>query len=302
MEQENNGRVVSALNDLAFKKAFSSENNVDVLAGLIQDFFGFRPKEITISNPYSIKTYEEKLRQGDIRVLRETLRDVGARLETADFFAELQVQKENYFDVRSIYYPMDRFCGNYNAARLTDTGYEPKRSRYASLRPVYTLNILGHRFFGDEDALRIFGLYDAQRRKAFEREYLKIAYFEIGKRNIETEHQRYWRDYFLNRPISEKAPDYIRKAARTIDYANLGKEERAMIDWAERAQADYESGLYTAYEDGQKSGVEIGEKRGEKRGRTESSQDVARRMKAGGEPFEKITRYTNISAAEIAKL
>ena len=69
--------------------------------------------------------------------------------------------------------------------------------RYSSLKPIYALNILGYPHFSeDDDALRIFTLYDRERKKSFDREYLTIAFFELTKNNIETANQRHWRTYF----------------------------------------------------------------------------------------------------------
>jgi len=40
---------------------------------------------------------------------------------------------------------------------------------YSSLKPIFTLNILGYpHFVGDDDALRIFTLYDRKRNKSFD--------------------------------------------------------------------------------------------------------------------------------------
>ena len=46
-------------NDLAFRKAFATSGNEDVLQGIIRDFFEIRPEieDITIANTYDIKAY-----------------------------------------------------------------------------------------------------------------------------------------------------------------------------------------------------------------------------------------------------
>ncbi|MDR3304823.1 MAG: Rpn family recombination-promoting nuclease/putative transposase [Clostridiales Family XIII bacterium] len=231
--------TVSPLNDLAFKKVFSSESNKDILAGLICDFLGFQPKEITITNPYDIKVYAERLREngGDISVLRQTLRDVGARLETADFTAEVQVGKDSYFDVRSLKY-------------------------------------------------------------AFDREYLQVGYFELPKESAETENQRYWQDYFLEMPIPDAAPEYIKKAARVIAYSNLGKEERTMIDSAEKARDDIEEWIYTARMDGREEGIVEGREEGREEARLEN----ARSLKAMGVDDAIIAKSLKLTRKEVEEL
>jgi hypothetical protein len=104
----------------------------------------------------------------------------------------LQVRKELYFSERSLYYPFDKFCSHYNEQGAMETDKYGNPDRYSSLRPVYSLNILGYNHFTeDEDALRIFSLYDKEREKAFGKELIKVGYFELYKTNIETDNQRY---------------------------------------------------------------------------------------------------------------
>jgi predicted transposase/invertase (TIGR01784 family) len=250
---------ISPTSDLAVKKVLASEENKDILAGLTNDFFEFEPKDIIIKNPYSIKVYTELMGNNEIEKLRQTLRDIGASFVTSDFLSEIQVRKVRYFDARSLMYPCEIFCQGYNTK--TDN------SRYAGLKPVYSLNILGYNHFvEDNDALRIFQLYDPVRNKEFKEKYLNIAFFELKKKNIETENQRHWRDYFTTGIVEPGAPSYIRKASEIIDFVNLKKEERDMLAVYEKAQATFEAELdYAHFEgmaEGREEGIVIGENRG----------------------------------------
>ena len=49
-------------------------------------------------------------------------------------------------------------------------------------------------------------------------------------------------------------------------------------------------------------GLERGLERGRAEGELEAARKLARAMKAGGEPVERISRYTGLSAAEIESL
>jgi hypothetical protein len=69
-----------------------------------------------------------------------------------------------------------------------------KPNRYSSIIPVYALNIVGHSRYDDDDALRIFELYDPIRNKSFGKDLVRAAVFELTKPNIETDNQRHWRD------------------------------------------------------------------------------------------------------------
>ena len=53
---------ISPTNDLAFKKVLASEENKDILGGLINDFFDVVAEEIVIENPYSIEAYIEHVK------------------------------------------------------------------------------------------------------------------------------------------------------------------------------------------------------------------------------------------------
>jgi len=183
-------------------------------------------------------------------------------------------------------------------------------SRYASLRPVYSLNIVNFNMFLDDYPLRVFGLYDAKRRISLDREWMSVAYFELKKPLTETEHQGYWRDYFLGNSLPKEAPDYLRKAAKLLDYTNLTQEERRMMDREEYAQSAYESELYTARrigrdegrKEGRKEGRMEGRMEGRNEGRDEERRANALRMKADGMEPALIAKYTGLSAEVIASL
>ena len=242
---------IPATNDLAFKKVLASEENKDILGGLIHDFFGVVAEELTIINPYSIDVFKEHTKDGvDVNVLRQILRDITATFKVADFVSELQVRKTRFFDERSIYYPLRRFCDNYSIMGSMEAGSDGKPNRYSSLRPVYALNILDYTHFHDDDSLRIFELYDPKRNKRPIKELLKIGYFELTKNNIETANQRHWHDYFKTGEANADAPDYIKKASSLIEVVNLGEEERKVVNVLEKAQAIVDAEYSSAFFDG----------------------------------------------------
>jgi predicted transposase/invertase (TIGR01784 family) len=173
--------------------------------------------------------------------------------------------------------------------------------RYSSLKPAITLNILGYpHFIGDDDALRVFTLNDRKRNKSFDTEYFMIAYFELTKGNVETENQRHWQTYFKTGVAPDGAPEYIRKAARVIEIANLTKEERSMIDQMERAREIYKNELYSA----QLEGERIGEARGVKIGKAELKEErraIAQSLLESGMSIADISRHTKLSEDEIRR-
>ena len=88
---------ISPTGDLAFKKVLASEENKDILAGLIGDFFCIEVEELAIENPYSIAAYVELVKDEKITVLRNTLKDVAATFKTADFVSECQIKKTLFY-------------------------------------------------------------------------------------------------------------------------------------------------------------------------------------------------------------
>ena len=243
---------IPATNDLAFKKVLASEENKDILQGFIKDFFGVTAEDIVIENPYSINVYKEALESGgDVNVLRHTLKDVSASFKTADFVSEIQIKKTKFYDERALYYLFERFCRNYNKEGAMETGADGRPERYSSIRPVYGLNILGHTHYSeDEDALRIFEMYDVAHGKAYKKALVKAGFFELSKPKVETVNQGYWKTYFTTGEVDGMAPEYIRKASGIIEYINLQEEERKMVTMMEKAQAIYDADMVSSYLDG----------------------------------------------------
>ena len=87
------------------------------------------------------------------------------------------------------------------------------------------------------DEINVTAPYDI---KSYE-EYLTIAYFELTKNKVETVNQRHWKAFFNTGDASADAPEYIRKAARVIERANMTQEERDMFDQLQKAKDIYET-------------------------------------------------------------
>jgi hypothetical protein len=300
---------IEPLGDLAFKKVFSSEDSKEVLAGLIHDFFGISPEKIILRNPYSIKAYCEQVEaeaeseDAAIRnVLRHTARDISARLELADFVVECQVRKEPDFGRRSLYYPFETYCSNYNEDRdeinletlETEIIQSGRGERYASLRPVYSLNILGYNCFNDEHPLRILKLFDPELGVGLDEDFIKLAYFELTKDNVRTEAQAFWATYFKTGVAPDEAPEYIKRAAEIIRVVNLDQKERDMLSRQERGEELWASIELMKIREARQEGLD--------EGKAEGRVETARKMKVDGLDVALIAKYTGISVEEIKKL
>ena len=230
-------KKVSRTNDLAFKKAFSTDGNTEPLIGLAKDLLDIEIKDLSLKQPYSISEYVKIINKKGLLAFQQTIRDVSADIITdkaANLVSELQVRRTKGFDGRSLYYPAVTFTENYNQ----------DSKKYGSLRPVYGINILGFNMFErdkdgnkDKDGIRQFEFWDRRHNTGFPIEFI-ITYFEYKKTVFLTDNQLYWRDYFLDKDLPPEAPDYIRHAASIIEYANMDEEERTVLDLLERAEAD----------------------------------------------------------------
>ena len=86
----------------------------------------------------------------------------------------------------------------------------------------------------------------------------------------------------------------IYKANEKMEFLANDKEVLRLYHLREMAQIDYNSGMRKARDEGRAEG--------EAKGRSEEKIDVARNMKADGEPVEKIVRYTGLAVDVIEDL
>jgi hypothetical protein len=266
-------KKASPTNDLMFKKTFGSIGNEDIVEGLAADFYMVLSGKIIVTNPYSIDAYAELgENEEETTMLRETLTDIALRAEIESLTMEMQIRKTDYFDRRTLYYACDKYRSGYNAQREQqseepENGEKEKTNRYKSLRPLYSLNILGYDYFTGDDAFRRFDLYDLEHAakyvdKVTGKDLFAISFFEYNKPNVKNANHRYWQMYFQGLSIPKEAPNYIKKAERLLDFVNLSEKERKMYAECEKRKADMDAYLSTARNEGEARGIMLGEARG----------------------------------------
>lgn len=116
-------------------------------------------------------------------------------------------------------------------------------------------------------------------------------------------------DYHVN-----LAHQGIKKAVELIDYDKLTPEARHLMKIAEQRKVvrtmddekargeGLEEGLEKGMKKGREEGLEEGMKKGLEKGREEGIKEMAKIMKAEGEPITKIAQYTGLPEKEIADL
>jgi hypothetical protein len=208
---------------LGIKKVLASPGNEDILGGLIADFIGVAAEEITIKNPYNIAAYKEFAEGEEITMLRQTEPDISATFKqrranlpdnAADFISEMQIKKDRYFNKRVLKYLFDCFCANYDLAGHMEIDPDGRPNRYSSLRPVYSLNILGESYFKHDDkAFRMFDLYDPENGQYYPGRPIRFGFFELAKSGIQTANQKHWRDYFKTGRANPEARSISKRQA-----------------------------------------------------------------------------------------
>ena len=218
--------------------------------------------EIHLTNPYSIKAYGRQIKEEGVSQLRQTLRDVTARVDTVDVTLEMQVQRVGSFVERAFYYLTD----------LYGSHYDDHDRRYSDLRPVWSMNVMGQPVFGCPHPLHMFVLRDVERDESLAPELARLGFFELSKTGLSDNLAR-WRDFFLTSNAKDDDSSYIKQAADIIRWANLSQEERDMDKLLEKALATQEAEMDYARQEARREGRQQGPQEGRREGRQEGLQE-----------------------------
>ena len=297
-------KKVLPVNDILFKKVFSSPQYSHILIGFINDVLELDVEDVTIENTYNIESFYDNSENPEFRF---TQVDVLARLQSGSLVTiEMQVHRQSLFKERALYYATELYASNYGKRTLEvrDKNYTKSEWKYSALRPVYSICIMAEvEFKEDEDPIREFSLYDKKHQRCYAgvdgKELIQMVFLELQKytgglhTNI-----RDWFDYFRQGKVAENAPDYIKDACKVASYQNLERKEREMIDARERAEQDAISREHFVFHQGR----EEGEQSGRQEGRQEERKELISAMLANGKSIEAIAEFTGISITDIENL
>jgi predicted transposase/invertase (TIGR01784 family) len=231
-------------NNLLFLKCFASTENADVLGGFIRDILGIPLAQTTVENPYDVRYVQDRL--------SSTTVDVLARLKDESLVTiEMQVQLQRHFAKRALYYMASRYITGYGDKRRMPEG-AASDVLYASLRPIFGINVCDFNLFNDcPDPLRTFGLFDTTYKTEFIEPLFHMSFLQLRKPALKgQESLAHWLSFFKGNEPLDDAPEYIKKAYRTVAYANLSEKEREMIDYAEMSREDAKAQLEYARDEG----------------------------------------------------
>ncbi|WP_317942703.1 Rpn family recombination-promoting nuclease/putative transposase [Carnobacterium maltaromaticum] len=245
---------VRPVNDILFKKVFGSPKYRHILIGFIKDILDLDIEEVMIENPYNIDTFYQATKE---KQLLQTEVDVLARLKDQSLVTiEIQLRAQAYFKERALYYAAEKYISNYGREDVATLEKKKTGAKYSSLYPVYGINILEFTLFKeDANPLHSFTLYDNHQELHFvdgnNSRLFTLAFLELKKNTTKTQkHLRYWIQYFTGEKVVESAPSYIKEAYQIVDYQNLEREERTMIDAAEKAREDLKATIIYAEREG----------------------------------------------------
>lgn len=242
------------LNDLLFKKLFTSESNQYILLQFINDITNLNFTDIILNETYRIDTYAEKLSQYNGELF-ETIVDLSGKLSDGTVISiELQVKNHYKFIERSLYYTANTFVNQYT-----------KQRKYATLNPVISINIINFPLYSfKESTLETFVFKNIDNQPLLndrQQSLFTIIYFSLVNETKSTL-LNYWRKLFLNLDIDDNAPKVIKDANKIIDFYQLSEAEKMLITKEEKIRADFEFIRDYELSESRKTGEEIGKQAG----------------------------------------
>ncbi|OWY21227.1 hypothetical protein C7N43_10590 [Sphingobacteriales bacterium UPWRP_1] len=296
-------KYINPLTDFGFKKLFGSEPNKELLIDFLNQVL---PEKHRVKN----LTYAKSEHLGDKQLDRKAIFDLYCIGQSGEhFIVELQKAKQNFFKDRSVYY----------ASFPIQT--QAKRGNWDyKLEPVYTIGILDFEFDdhkGTPDILHTVELKNQHCETFYDK--LVFIYIELPKFNKTeaelTTHFDKWLYLFKYLSVLQDRPKAFQdkifeRLFKAAEIARFSPEEREAYreslkyyrDLQNVVDTSREEGLKEGREEGLKEGREEGLKEGREMGTAELKLQIARQMKAMGEPADKIARYTGLPANEIDKL
>jgi predicted transposase/invertase (TIGR01784 family) len=235
-------------------------------------------------------TYLNTEKLGKTQDDRKAIFDLYCENEQGDkFIIELQNVPQQYFKDRSIFYAT--FPIQEQAQKGNQWDY--------NLKAVYTISILNFGFADTQERfLREIQLIDKQTGEVFYEKltffYIEVPRFRKEEADLETHFDKWM--YVLKN--LHRLQDIPRKLQEKIFKKLFEQAEIAQLTPDE--MRTYEESLKTYWDN--YSVLETARNEGKHEGRQEERIEIAREMKNGNEPIEKIIKYTGLTKEEIEKL
>ena len=280
-------KFINPFTDVGFKRIFGQEISKPVLIAFLN---GLLANEHTIVDVSFLDKEQLGLADGD----RSLIYDVYCRTESGEhIIVEMQNKYQPYFKNRSIYY---------TARSIVEQGERGDNWKY-DVKAVYLVAFLNFKISDiSQDFRTDVGLMDMKHRTVFSDKvrliYLQLPYFTKEADECETIFERFiftlkHMDILQRMPwMAQNA--VFKRLSEIAEVASLSQDERRKYDESLRAYRDT-----IVVMEGQ---FLQGEQKGRAEGREEERRENARKMKEDGMPAELITKYTGLTADEIANL
>ena len=298
MGVEERERYINPYTDFGFKKLFGTEMNKDLLISFLNALFNGSQKEIEDVQ------YLNGESLGDGYGDRRSVFDVYCMAKDGSrFIVEMQKAEQEYFKDRSVYYA------------TTPIRQQAKKGKWDyHLDDVYTIGILNFEFPHGEypaDSYRHeIKLKDVEDNHIFYDKltfiYLEMPKFTKTEDELETMFDK-WMFVLHNLYRLLERPKALQdrvfqKLFEQAEIAKYNDMERRQYEESKKVFWDNYSVMKTAHDKGIAEGEKIGIEKGRVEGEKKKSKEAALKMKADNLPVELISKYTGLTAEEIASL
>lgn len=265
--------------DFVFKKIFGNEQHPEILISFLNAVIQSDDpiKSVEIKNTDIEKEYlNAKFSRLDIRAL--TNRDEQINIE-------IQVRDEYNMIKRSLYY----------WSKMYDSQLE-KRGKYESLKRTICINVLDFSFLSDDKFHSVYRLKDIKTNKELT-DVMEIHFIELPKaKNTDTDNNilQAWVNFINNPGQAEIKNQEMQDAMNELVRLSSNKDERFLYE--KRLESIIE--LNSSMDSGFKRGIE----QGIKRGKIETSLQIAKNLLKAGTDIETICSATKLTREEIEQL
>ncbi len=270
--------------DIAFKKVFGSDQHTAILISFLNavlDLQGDKAiAELTILNPYQAPK---------ISLLKETNLDVRATTNGGvTFIVEMQVEKQDYFAKRALYYTAKAYVSQI-----------AKAEQYPTLNQVIFVGIMDFTLFETPDYLSRHLLLNekthAQEIRDLELNVIELPKFTLTERELRTVIEK-WVYFFKHAgdltmiPATLTDPPELADAFDILEQHAWTREEVEIYDYWALQDAGHQDALDTAKRDGIKEGE------------FQKACAAAREMLRDGVQLDNILKWTGLSLEEVERL
>ncbi len=280
-------KYINPYTDFGFKKLFGEEASKDLLIDFLNELLPpvHRIKDL------SFKNLEQ---QGNIETERKAIFDIHCESERGDrFIVEMQKAKIRFFKDRAVFYTTFPIR---EQAEKEDWDFK--------LTPIYCVALLDFTF--DDDREKKGYISNVQLKDQYcQVFYDKLTYifiemprFNKNEEALETHFDK-WLYFLKHLEEFDKIPDIFREEIflqgfRRAEIAGFDEKQLAEYEESLKVYRDLKGVIDTSYEEGR---VE-----GKVEGRREKDLEIAREMKKGGEPKDKILRFTGLTMEELEEI